>query len=152
METVRALTQNFHFNIGNLPFSVPYVQAGVVVFLLFILVLSLAQLRRHFFDWSVKGAAFGLFMGFLLALVLEGFLIVGGKTAITELLGWKEAPKPVANILEVGRKKLVQVLGVQNEIPRSVAKLNPTFEEALSVFQSLNPSESGKLKKIICQP
>ena len=135
----------FNLNLGKFSFSSSYIQAGVVVALLFILVLMLAQLRRHFFDWSLKGALFGLFFGFLLALVLEGFLIIGGKTALTQVLGWKNAPKPVANLLEVGRNKLIQVLGAKT-------KLNPTFNDAVVFFQSLNPSEAQKVKNFICKP
>lgn len=135
----------FNFNLGEISFSPSYIQAGVVVVLLFILVLMLAQLRRHFVDWSVKGALFGLFFGFLLALILEGFLIIGGKTAITQVLGWKDAPKPLADILELGRSKLIQVLGAKT-------KLNPTFGDGVTFFQSLNPSEAQKLKNFICKP
>jgi len=144
----------FNFDLGKFSFSSSYIQAGVVVVLLFILILMLAQLRRYFVDSSVKGALFGLFFGFLLALILEGFLIIGGKTAITQVLGWKEAPKPIANLLEIGRDELVQVLGEQAEvrIPDAVAKLNPTFNDAVVFFQSLNPSEAQKLKNFICKP
>ena len=144
----------FNFDLGKFFFPSSYIQAGVVVVLLFILILMLAQLRRYFVDSSVKGALFGLFFGFLLALILEGFLIIGGKTAITQVLGWKEAPKPIANLLEIGRDELVQVLGEQAEvrIPDAVAKLNPTFNDAVVFFQSLNPSEAQKLKNFICKP
>ena len=144
----------FNFNLGKFSFSPSYIQAGVVVVLLFILILMLAQLRRYFVDSSVKGSLFGLFFGFLLALILEGFLIIGGKTAITQILGWKDAPKPIANLLEIGRDELVQVLGEQAEvrIPDAVAKLNPTFNDAVVFFQSLNPSEAQKLKNFICKP
>jgi len=144
----------FNFDLGKFSFSSSYIQAGVVVVLLFILILMLAQLRRYFVDSSVKGSLFGLFFGFLLALILEGFLIIGGKTAITQILGWKEAPKPIANLLEIGRDELVQVLGEQAEvrIPDAVAKLNPTFNDAVVFFQSLNPSEAQKLKNFICKP
>lgn len=144
----------FNFDLGKFSFSSSYIQAGVVVVLLFILILMLAQLRRYFVDSSVKGSLFGLFFGFLLALILEGFLIIGGKTAITQVLGWKEAPKPIANLLEIGRDELVQVLGEQAEvrIPDAVAKLNPTFNDAVVFFQSLNPLEAQKLKNFICKP
>ena len=144
----------FNFDLGKFSFSPSYIQAGTVVVLLFILVLTLAQLRRHFIDWSIKGTLFGLFFGFLLALILEGFLIIGGKTAITQVLGWKDAPKPIANLLEAGRGELIKVLGQQMEvkIPDAVAKLNPTFNDAVVFFQSLNPSEAQKLKNFICKP
>ena len=152
MNPVQSLSQSFNFNVGKLSLSTSYIQAGVIVVLLFLLVLSMASFRRHLIGWSLRGALFGLFFGFLLALIFEGFLIIGGKTAITELVGWKNAPKPIANLLDSGRTKLVQVLGVTQEIPTSIAKENPTVEEAIGVFQSLDPQESAKARKMICEP
>jgi len=152
MNPVQSLSQSFNFNVGKLSLSTSYIQAGAIVVLLFLLVLSMASFRRHLIGWSLRGALFGLFFGFLLALIFEGFLIIGGKTAITELVGWKNAPKPIANLLDSGRTKLVQVLGVTQEIPTSIAKENPTVEEAIGVFQSLDPQESAKVRKMICEP
>jgi hypothetical protein len=152
MDLARILGKGFQFNLGNLEISTSYVQAGLIVFLLFLLVLSLAQFRRHLLTWSIKGALFGVFFGFLLALIFEGFLVIGGKTAVTELIGWKSAPKPLLNVLEAGRTRLVKVLGVTDEIPASSAKEDPGVEDALKVFQSLDPQESQILKKSICEP
>lgn len=140
------------FNLGNLSFAPSYLQAGAIVVLLFLLVLSLASFRRHLLDWSIKGALFGLFFGFLLALIVEGFLIIGGKTAITEVLGWKNAPQPLLSIIDASRAKLVSVLGVSSEIPSSEAKENPTVEDAIHLYQSLDPSEAIKFKSSICEP
>ncbi len=127
-------------------------KAFAVVALLFILVLVLAKMRRHYIDYSFKGAVFGIFFGFLLALVLEGFLIIGGRTAITEFLGWKNAPKPLQVAIDSGRSKLVQVLGVTDEIPKSFAQDDPNVEGAVSVLQNLDPSETKKVKALICEP
>ena len=112
----------FDLNLGKFSISVPYIQAIAVVFLIFLLIISLAQLRRHFVNWSIKGAIFGIFFGFLLALILEGFLIVGGRTALTGILGWKNAPAPISIALDAGRNKLIQVLGIKNQIPSSFVK------------------------------
>lgn len=131
---------------------VSYIQAGAIVFLLFLLVLTLAQVRRHYVNWSFKGAIFGVFFGFLLALILEGFLIVGGKTALTEVMGWKNAPKLLQTALDAGRAKLVDVLGITDEIPRSFAQGSPTSEDAVRILQSLPPSEMQKVKSLICEP
>src|SRR3989344_3611937 len=106
------LGESIDLNFGGISFSPSLLQAGAIVALVFLLLLSVAQLRRHFIDWSVKGALFGIFIGFFLALILEGFLIIGGRTALTELLGWKSPPKPIANVLDAGRAKLVDVLGI----------------------------------------
>lgn len=152
MDFAQILSKTFQFNVGNLNISTSYVQAGVIVVLLFLLVLSLASFRRHLLGWSIKGAFFGLFFGFLLALILEGFLIVGGRTALTEIAGWKNAPEPLQAALEAGRSKLVQVLGVTQEVPPSVAKEDPTVEDAINIFQSLDPSESSKARQMICKP
>ena len=153
MNFAQILGKGFQFNLGNLEISTSYVQAGLLIFLLFLLVLSLAQFRRHLLTWSIKGALFGVFFGFLLALIFEGFLIIGGKTAITEIIGWKSAPKPLLNVLEAGRSRLVDVLGVTTaEIPALSAKENPGVEDALKVIQSLDPQESQILKKSLCEP
>jgi hypothetical protein len=154
MNPAEIFSKGFNLNLGKFSFSPSYIQVGAILVLLFVLVLVLAQFRRHFIDWSFKGALFGLFFGFLLALILEGFLIIGGKTAITQVLGWKNPPKPLANVLDLGKSKLIQVLGEKTEIqiPDAVAKLNPTFSDGVSFFQSLNPSEAQKLKNFICRP
>jgi hypothetical protein len=144
--------KTFTLTLGKFSLPVSYIQAGVIVLLLFILVLTMAQFRRHFIEWSFKGGIVGLFFGFLLALILEGFLIIGGKTALTEVLGWKNAPKPIQVALDSGRGKLVQVLGVQDEIPVSSAKENVTVESAVETLQSLNPTDMKKVKSLICQP
>ena len=152
MGPVEGLSKNLNFDVGDFSFSPSYFQAALIIFLIFILVLTLAQVRRHFIDWSIKGAIFGIFIGFLLALVLEGFLIIGGRTALTEVLGWKNAPKPLVGAIDQGRKKLVDVLRVTDEVPASVAKADPTVDDAVQLFQSLDPSESAKARSLICQP
>lgn len=152
MDAAQVIGQRLNFDIGKISFSPSYVQAGAIVVLLFLLILSLAQMRKYFVNWSLKGALFGIFFGFLFALILEGFLIIGGKTALTELVGWKNAPKPIVKVLDAGRNKLVEVLGVTDEIPFSTAKENTKFEDIVDLFQGLNPQEAQRAKKIICRP
>lgn len=146
------LGNTLNLNLGSIKFAPNYLQAGSIVVLLFLLVLTLAQLRQKFVHWSLKGSVVGIFFGFLLALILEGFLIVGGKTAVTEILGWKNAPKPVTVALDRGKEKLVNVLGVSDEIPSSYASTNPSADDAIVLLQSLDPSEMKKVKALICNP
>ena len=124
-ELARFLSSNLNFDFLKISINQSSWKAVAIVGLLFLLVLTLAQVRRHYIDWSIKGALFGIFFGFLLALFLEGFLIIGGRTAVTELLGWENAPKPVQTAIDAGRMKLVDVLGIQDEIPQSIAQENP---------------------------
>lgn len=144
-------SKSFDLNLGKMSLPVTYLEAGAVIFLLFLLILAMAQFRRHYVDWSLKGGVFGIFFGFLLALILEGFLLIGGKTALTEVLGWKNAPQPIQVALDAGRGKLIQVLGIQDQIPSSVAKENATVQGAIETFQSLNPADMKKAKSLICQ-
>ena len=146
------LGDSINLNFGGFSFSPSTLQAGAAIVLVFLLLLSLAQFRRHMMSFSIKGAIFGIFIGFLLALILEGFLIIGGRTALTELLGWKDAPKPIANALEAGREKLIGVLGIKDEIPSSHASSNPTFDEAIELLQTLDPAQMKKVKTLICAP
>lgn len=152
VQTLQFLTQSFNFNLGNYSLPIAYWQAAAIVFLIFLLVLMMAQFRRHYIDWSFKGAVFGVFFGFLLALILEGFLIIGGKTALTEVLGWKDAPAPISLALDAGRTELIKVLGIETQIPSSTAKENTTIQSAVETLQSLNPSDLGKVKTLICKP
>jgi len=152
MDFAQILSKRLNFNIGNFSISPSYIQAGAIVLLLFILVLSLANLRRHFLNWSVKGSVFGIFMGFILALILEGFLIIGGRTVLTEIVGWKDAPKPLVNLLDAGRDKLVEVLGVSAPIPESFATKEKTSLDILDEFRKLNVTEANKVKSAICKP
>jgi hypothetical protein len=143
---------NFVEYVKNLYFSANYLQAGLIIALIFLLVVTLAQVRHHYVKWSLKGSLMGLFFGFLLVLLLEGFFLIAGKTLLTETIGWENAPKPIKTALDIGRNKLINVLGVSSEIPYSVASIDPNIEDAIDVLQSLDPSESKKIKAIICQP
>ncbi len=144
--------KSFDLTLGNFSMPIPYVQAGAIIFLIFLLILSMAQFRRHYVDYGLKGAVFGVFFGFLLALILEGFLLIGGKTAMTEVLGWKNAPAPISIALDAGRAKLIQVLGIEDQIPQSLAKENTSVQGAVETFQNLNPTDLKKAKSLICQP
>ncbi len=146
------LSNNLNFNYLNLNISASTWKAIAIVVLIFFLLLTLAQLRRHYVHWSFKGALFGIFFGFLLALILEGFLIIGGRTALTEVMGWKNAPKPLQVAIDSGRNKLVQVLGITDEIPKSFASNDPNENDAITLLQSLDPSEIKKVKSLICEP
>ena len=122
-----------------------YWQAGAIVFLLFLLVLTFARLRFLYIHWSLgKGTISFLFYGFLLAIILEGFLILGGRTLFTEVLGWKSAPKPISTILDAGREKIVKVLGTSKEAPSAQSVVND--------FEILSDKEAETAKNFICKP
>lgn len=147
------LTPVNSYEVAGFLFTPSYVQAAAIIGLLFLLVLTLARLRKLYVGWSLGRSGMAMmFWGFLLAVVLEGFLLLGGRTFFTEVLGWKNPPKPIAKMLDASREKLVDVLGITQEIPESTADEPATIESVIGQFQSLPPDEAEQLKKIICTP
>lgn len=144
MQIVNNIIQSASGFFESISIAPTYIQAGAILFLLFLLVVSLAQFRQHFVKWSMKGGLVGLFFGILLTLILEGFLLISGHTALTGVLGWKTAPKPISTALDLGKEKLTNVLGVGTD--------NPTSNDVITIMQSLPPSEISKIKAIICTP
>jgi hypothetical protein len=143
-KSVQFLFNTFDLNIGKFSMPVPYWQAATIVFLIFLLILTMANFRKHYIDWSLKGGIFGVFFGFILALILEGFLLVGGKTALIEVLGWKNPPKPLAQVLDAGKSQLIKVLGVQTQ--------NITVQNTMETLQSLAPGDLKQIKNTLCAP
>jgi len=78
--------------------------------------------------------------------------MIGGRTFFTVILGWKNAPQPILSVLDSGREKLVDVLGVQSQVPESAAKQSTSKESVVSDFQSLSPEEAQKVRLQICEP
>lgn len=150
-DAIKAVTGNFNISLGKISLPIPYWQAMAVAVLVFFLIFMLAKYRRHTADWSLKGAVFGVFFGFLLALILEGFLIIGGRTALTSVLGWENPPPQLATVLDAGKAKLVQVLGITSPIPSSFAKDSPSVQGAIEILQRLNPDDSEKVRDIFCR-
>ena len=148
--SVQMLFNTFDLNIGKFSIPVPYWEAISIVFLLFLLVMVLAQMRKHYVDWSLKGGVAGIFFGFLLALILEGFVLLGGRTALTSFLGWKNPPAPLSHMLDAGKTQLIQVLGINTQIPSSYAKESISTQEAIQIIQSLAPGDIKKVKNILC--
>lgn len=101
-----------NLKIGNITIAPNVWQAAAIIILIFVLLLVLAYMSRNFLEWSLSGFGIGLALGFILALVLEGFLIVGGKTVLTGLLSWKNAPAPIQRVLDNGHTSLLEVLSV----------------------------------------
>ena len=93
-----------------------------------------------------------LFYGFLFALILEGFLILGGRTLFTEILGWQNAPKPISTILDSGRNRLVKVLGETEEVSSSLAQEAPTYQSLVGDFENLSSEDKESVKSFICKP
>lgn len=137
---------------GGLSISPNLIQALVIVVLLFLLIYTMGHVRHTYLDWSIKGILPGLSLGFILAIILEGLLLVGGKTILTETLGWKNAPKPISNVLDAGRNGLTSVLGVSSTVPSSEAKDKPTVSIITNEINSLDKQELDKLTQVICKP
>lgn len=145
------LFTTFDLNLpGGLTVSPNLIQAILLVVLLFLMIYMIGHLRHTYLDWSIKGILPGLSFGFILAIILEGMLLVGGKTILTETLGWKNAPKPISNALDAGRNGLSSVLGVSATVPTSDAKSAPTLQSVRNDIENLNKDDQSQLLQILC--
>jgi hypothetical protein len=64
MNLPEVFKKTIDLNFGNFSFSPSYIQAGGIVFLLFLLVLTLARVRRLYVKWNLSGASSMIFIGF----------------------------------------------------------------------------------------
>src|SRR5581483_7523367 len=99
-------------HLGSVTIAPNIWQAAAIIALIFALLLILAYMSRNFLEWSLSGFGIGLLIGFILAIVLEGFLITGGKTVVTGLLSWKAAPPQIQKILDDGHQRLLDTLNI----------------------------------------
>lgn len=132
------------YNIKGIYIEPRYWMAGAIVLLIFLLLLTLARLRYMYVHWSISKPSLAMiFWGFILALIVEGFLLVFGKTMFTEILGWENAPKPIGTIIDIGRNKFVNVMGASDE--------KASYKSVVEDFESLGEKESEMVKDYICK-
>lgn len=146
----KALEPNLDYNFNDFNISASYFQAGMILFLIFVLLMSFARIKNLQQKWSMKGATSMIFIGFIIALVLEGFLLLGGRTVLTEFIGWENAPKPISTALDEGRQRMIMVLGVTDEIPSSSAAEPLTADEVMYIIEALPQEEKDLLQNTMC--
>lgn len=148
------ITKTFTFNVGKMEISPTYWQAITIVFLIFLLLFTLARVRYLYVHWSMGQSAIAfLFWGFLLAMIFEAFMIVGGRTLFTELVGIENLPKPISTVLDLGRARLAKALGdTVSPVPGSYASEKPTVDKVLSDYSDLSPEEASQAQDLICKP
>jgi hypothetical protein len=141
------------YNVKGIEVEPTYWMAGVIVLLIFMLLFTIARIRYLYVHWNLgKSSISMIFWGFLLALIFEGFLLLGGRTFFTVILGWDSAPKPIGTALDLGRSSLVDVLGVNKEIPTTNASEVPTYQSVVSSYSSLSDKDKETVREYICEP
>lgn len=127
---------------GGFVFAPSYLQAGLIVLLLFLLILTLGSLRHRYNNWTMGGVMPGVTFGFLLAIFIEALLVAGGSTLFISVLGWKNAPKPISNVLDSGKTKLVDVLGESDQHPSSAI--------VISEYNKLDEAGKISVENMVC--
>lgn len=150
---ISPIFRQYEVHIGSVTIYPAIWQAIAIVILLFFLVITMAQVRRHFIEWSFHGAALGVLLGFILTLIIEGFFLVAGRTILTETLGWKNPPKPIAAVLGISRERLVDALETTGEISNIKAQeQTASYQSVVDLYSKLTPADSKKVKFAICTP
>ena len=141
------------YKIGNLNIDATYWQVGAIILLVFLLVFTLARLRYLYVHWSIsKGSLAMLFWGFILAVIVEGFFMLSGRTIFTQVLGIRNVPKPFSTALDLGRSRVENVLGTQASIPSSNASSKLNSDQMYSLYKGMDSAEAQKLQQVICTP
>ena len=141
---ISAISETFKSQVGSLSVSSPLIKAGVIVALIFILLLVMAKITRRYMSWYTNGWWIWVILGFLLAVILDGFFVIGGSTLFTSVLGWKNAPKPIQTVLDGSRQSLSNVLGANKEAPSA--------SSVIGDFELLNSDSASQVRGRICTP
>jgi hypothetical protein len=141
------------FTVRGLEIAPTYWQAATILLLIFLLIFTLARMRYIYVHWHLSKTSLAMmFWGFVLTLILEGFLWLGGRTVLTSVLGWKNPPKPIATTLDTGREHLREVLGETAEIDSAKAKEPPTYQSVVFDYQELEDEDKSTVQKFVCEP
>lgn len=141
------------FSVRGIEIVPTYWQAATIVLLIFLLIFTLARMRYLYVHWHLSKTSLAMmFWGFVLTLILEGFLWLSGRTVLTTVLGWKNPPKPVAATLETGRDHLREVLGETAEIDSAKAKSPPTYQSVVFDYKELSEEDRKTVQKFVCTP
>ncbi len=141
-----------HYKVGSFEISPSYTQAAIILVLVFLLLLSLARVRRMFIHWSLGRHSIAIFVwGFIVALIVEGFFILAGRTMFTEILGLKNVPKPISSFIELGRNRVYQVLGESVEVKESSAQEVGNAKSLIESFYLLDEIDKEEVKDQICK-
>lgn len=139
------------FNVRGIQIDTTYWQVFAIVFLIFLLLLTIARMRYLYVHWQTgKSSISFMFWGALLTVILEGFFIIGGRTIFTEVVGWRNAPKPISTFLDLGRSRLAEGLGINKEIPSSFASEHPTYDKMVSEYNNMSKDQANKFHEYVC--
>jgi len=143
------LSRSFDLPIGSINLKPAYWQAMAVLFLVFLLIFTFARLRHLYVKWSFKGFLPAVLMGFILAIILEGFLIMSGKTIFVQIIGLENMPKPISTFLDESRQELVEVLGEDQSC--EIESLDSTINATLDAYSQLPDDQKTTIQKVICE-
>lgn len=141
------------FTVYGIEVYPTYWEAATIVLLIFLLIFTLARMRYLYVHWHLSKTSLAMmFWGFVLTLILEGFLWLSGRTVLTTVLGWKNPPKPIATTLGTGRERLREVLGETAEIDSAKANTQPTYQSVVYDYKELSNEDKELVQKFVCKP
>ena len=135
-------TSAIQSNFGDIDISGSWIKAGIIIGLIFLLLLVMAKMTRGYMSWYTNGWWVWTGLGFLLAVVIEGFFVISGSTIFTSVLSWDKAPKPIQTVLNVGNSRLSEVLGESDQMMSS-----STFVDR---YIALDDDQKEQVKSAVC--
>jgi len=125
-------------------------QIGLIIFLIFLLILTFASLRHRYSNWTMGGFTQGIVLGMLVTVIIGATLLVGGTHLFQELLRWKEAPVVVVTAMDTSRNTALKVLGASIEEKKVTTRA--TIGSIMEEYKRLTDDESESLRSLICTP
>lgn len=125
-------------------------QLAAIIIGVFLILLVLALARHHMLTWSMKGAKFGVFLGIILTLALEGFLLVAGKTTFAEIVKSNNVPPAVSTFLSENMSDLAGQIGGE---PGALGASTGVRETStiISDFKNLGAVDKERVQEAVCK-
>lgn len=149
---VSFVTSNLLTNFDS--FLAPSVkQIGIIALGIFFFLLLFGLARHHMLEWSLKGAYFGIFLGIILTLVIEAFLLVGGRTLIVAAVKNEKTPQVVRIFLQKNMMELAESLaGEPKTLGAAGEQKTLSPNEVVNNFSLLSPNDQSRVQQRICAP
>lgn len=125
-------------------------QLIAIIIGIFLILLVLALARHHMLSWSMKGAKFGIFLGIVLTLALEGFLLVAGKTTFAEIVKSNNVPPAVRTFLSENMSDLAGQIGGEPGTLGASTELRET-SVIINDFKNLGAVDKERVQEAVCK-
>lgn len=118
-----------------------------IIFSVFVIIILVGMVRKHYFRLTMKGARFGFLMGIIVVITIEIliFAVYFYGFKFVDIISGKKESQEVVELTRQGVNRFNQVLGVD-----TCAGATPSLTRILEQLPNLKKSEEDKIKAVLC--